>query len=42
MNDIMDRLREALAASPHSDWILALASCLLAWFLVNILRVVIG
>jgi hypothetical protein len=42
MDDIADRLRQTLATSPHPDRLLVAASCIIAWFVVVVLRAVIG
>ena len=41
-DDITNQLRQALAASQHPDRILAFAAGVIAWFVVSILRGVIG
>jgi hypothetical protein len=42
MEDITNRLRQALATSRHPDRILAVASAIIAWFVVTVLRAVVG
>ena len=42
VEDITNRLRQALAETPHPDRVLAVAAGLVAWFAVVLLKAVFG